>query len=199
MLSKARSLKGISFSSAQVVIGCVVMTPPICQMCRGTECSELETLELREKWACEAKLKWSWHSDTLAYWHLCMPCHQSVRPSDFRTNNRYSLPGHMAHSKYSGNRRGVVRLVSGDFHLTDPSPEIFRLGDSPPEPWPKRFRSNSSLLPMRYASYTLSPITPMSAPLTPVSPMQSASAPLSLVSLRSCLKGARGYRLRTCF
>ena len=100
------------------------MSPPLCKACGVTACTQLESDNLQTVWQRESGYKWSWHSDLQAYWVLCLPCHRVAWPTDHRVRNHFSQPGWLYRS--SRGSKGRVKLVSGDFFLTDPVPEFFR-------------------------------------------------------------------------
>ena len=100
------------------------MSPPLCKACGVTACTQLENDNLQTVWQRESGYKWSWHSDLQAYWVLCLSCHRVAWPTDHRVRNRFSQPGWLYRS--SRGSKGRVKLVSGDFYLTDPVPEFFR-------------------------------------------------------------------------
>ncbi|CAK0831428.1 unnamed protein product [Prorocentrum cordatum] len=39
------------------------MGPPLCPCCSNHACTELRSLELRQRWAAEEGFKWTWHTD----------------------------------------------------------------------------------------------------------------------------------------
>ena len=100
------------------------MSPPLCKACGVTACTQLESANLQTVWQRDSGCKWSWHSDSQAYWVLCLPCHRVAWPTDHRVRNRFSQPGW--HYRSSQGSKGKVKLVSGDFFLTDPVPEFLR-------------------------------------------------------------------------
>ena len=91
---------------------------PLCPGC-GAKLAALKTHALRMAWQEWEHVKWSWHSDTLAFWTLCVDCHMVVWPLDRRYNNAHSRP-------FNGDGRGAVGVRSGEFYLTSPPPEYMR-------------------------------------------------------------------------
>ena len=82
----------------------------------GAKLAALKTHVLRMIWQEWEHVKWSWHSDTLAFWTLCVDCHMVVWPLDRRYNSAHSRP-------FNGDGRGALGVRSGEFYLTAPPPE----------------------------------------------------------------------------
>ena len=76
--------------------------------CERRLSTELESAGVRQRWQWEEGLKWRWVNN-LAYWPLCLPCHNYFWPYDYRAKNN-SFPGGL---QTKNNKR---RLVSGDFY-----------------------------------------------------------------------------------
>jgi hypothetical protein len=107
----------------------------------NTKSSQLSN-GLRSKWASGEGLKWTWRVQTVqkrenrvAWFRFCEICHRELWPDDHRVNNRYSRPALSHWEKASAG--GCLRLVAGDFYLTQPPPERASSSTretSPPQP-----------------------------------------------------------------
>ena len=76
--------------------------------------------------------RWFWLSDTQAYFRLCTSCHKRCWPDDMRCRGPNCRSKPTKWQKWLAERDGVVRLMSGDFFLTRPPPELAR-----PRPQPR--------------------------------------------------------------
>lgn len=99
------------------------MAPIQCRRCGGTDVGKLKTPGLRERWAEDLDLKWSFrvaakHDDS-AYWIFCAPCHKKLWPLDNRARNGSSKPwsGDPPSACLAGSR---FKLVVGDFWISAP-------------------------------------------------------------------------------
>ena len=91
---------------------------PLCSGC-GVKLAALKSHALRNAWSRWEYVKWIWHSDTLAFWTLCVDCHNVVWPMDRRYNDAHSRP-------FDTDRRGATGVRSVEFYLTSPPPEFMQ-------------------------------------------------------------------------
>ena len=90
---------------------------PVCR-CGKRFLTDLPTETLRLTWAAAEGIKWQKSATGSAYWILCQECHQREWPEDQRYANRWSRPGPSFAERLSANK-GRVRLICGDFYLTE--------------------------------------------------------------------------------
>ncbi len=147
---------------------------PPCPGC-GLGLSRLHSQKLRESWAQEEGLKWGWYTQEQAYWKLCLPCHQEAWPGDLRRRGPYCLPLADYWKHLVGGR---LRLLAGDFYLTQAPPEYLSHGRwlAPGDP-PRRARPAPPL------PETVPAVPP--ALLTPPWPGPAPGCPLPLSLRRS--------------
>jgi hypothetical protein len=113
-----------AYATARWLVPTHTTAPPTCLLCDAAT-TELESPSLRTTWAEHEGVCWAWHTDTAAYWLLCLSCHRAAWPMDRRCGNRHSKPWcHM--SQQRSVRGGMNRLVSGDFYTTMPPPETLQ-------------------------------------------------------------------------
>ena len=97
------------------------MAPQTCPGCGRLARTELETLQLRSKWARWEGLNVDWIG-SLAWWNLCAPCHKMAWPGDMRQQGPTTGLLRISRQRLLGVR--AVRLCLGDFHLTQAPPEF---------------------------------------------------------------------------
>ena len=95
--------------------------PPKCAQCGVIDAAELEDSDLLTVWAEYDGIKWRWHHN-LAYWYLCLECHQKI-------GQRISESGTdiLAPVLYEITVLGVrvkVSLICGDLWLMQAPPEF---------------------------------------------------------------------------
>ena len=87
---------------------------PTCRC--GALLSELESPGLRQKWAEDEGLKWSWLSDRQAYFKCSEGCRRQLWPLDKKCPGARNRPGTVSlFNTHEGDR---LRLIAGDFWLT---------------------------------------------------------------------------------
>ena len=82
---------------------------------------------LRSQWELFECVCWSWHSATLAFWHVCVPCHNEAYPHLPRPEhaNRYNSSPVVRSWRREPVRESVCRLACGGYYLTAPPPELW--------------------------------------------------------------------------
>ena len=105
------------------------MAPPRCPACNVLKLTELDSLDLRTRWAEEEGRKWTW-TGGLAYWRLCLRCHTETWPGDprsLRKRGSHCVDEAWNYRGQKHGRRGQVHsLVCGDLYLTQAPPESLR-------------------------------------------------------------------------
>jgi len=117
------------------------MGPPKCPRC-GDNLAVLRTESLRATWAYDLNYKWGWRSEQPAYWYYCLPCHNKLRPQDFRP----------AHNRCHG--RWTAGLLRQRRQTTDPGPDPDRPRHRPTHAPGDRMESNRTEHTTRATSHS---------------------------------------------
>ena len=104
--------------------------PPLCP-CGLRVVAPLRSLGIRERWAEEEGISWSWVSSStrggasVAYFRFCAECHTKTWPDDRRppNGNRWTRPARRLMPKFKSSLHGRQRLVTGDLYITESPPE----------------------------------------------------------------------------
>jgi len=104
--------------------------PPLCPCGLGVVAPS-RSLGIRERWAEEEGISWSWVSSStrggasVAYFRFCAQCHTKTWPDDRRhpNGNRCTRPARRLMPTFQSSLHGRQRLVTGDLYITESPPE----------------------------------------------------------------------------
>ena len=96
---------------------------PLCSC--GIHTLSFPSLSLERKWESSENEKWKkLENGSLAYFIYCTDCHKRKCPEDVRTQGPWCTPAEPFWARWKQESKGVCKLLSGDFYLTKPCPEL---------------------------------------------------------------------------